>query len=58
MTVARIENVEHLEAMLSEPSEAAIAAMGRLSGDLIVLGAGVVVLAAATFALRARARKP
>jgi nucleoside-diphosphate-sugar epimerase len=34
----RIANTEHLETLLSEPSAAAVAAMGRLAGDLIVLG--------------------
>src|SRR6202011_173258 len=36
--VDRIENTEHLEALLSEPSDAAVEAMGRLADDLIVLG--------------------
>lgn len=36
----RIENVEELEDRLSEPSQAAIAALGRLEGDLLLLGVG------------------
>jgi nucleoside-diphosphate-sugar epimerase len=39
-TVDRIEGVEHLETLLSEPSDTAMSAMSRLSGDLIVLGVG------------------
>ena len=35
-----IQNVELLEYLLSEPSEAAIHAMGALKGDLVVLGIG------------------
>lgn len=35
-----IRDETHLEDLLSEPSEAAIAAMGRLPGDVLVLGAG------------------
>jgi hypothetical protein len=35
-----IETVEELEDRLSEPGEGAITALGRLSGDLILLGAG------------------
>ena len=38
--VDRIEGVEHLETLLSEPSDAATSAMSRLCGDLIVLGVG------------------
>jgi nucleoside-diphosphate-sugar epimerase len=38
MIVDRIENVEQLEDLLSEPSEAAIEALARLDGDVIVLG--------------------
>jgi nucleoside-diphosphate-sugar epimerase len=34
----RIENTEQLEVLLSEPTEAALAALSRLDGDLIVLG--------------------
>jgi nucleoside-diphosphate-sugar epimerase len=34
----RIESVEQLEEMLSDPSPAAIGAMGNMKGDLIVLG--------------------
>lgn len=37
---ATIDNVEQLEDLLSEPTPAAIAALGRLDGDLIVLGVG------------------
>jgi nucleoside-diphosphate-sugar epimerase len=37
-TVDRIEDVEHLEELLSEPTPAAIEAMARLDGDLILLG--------------------
>src|SRR5438874_484570 len=37
-TVERIENVEHLEELLSEPTEAAVEALARLEGDLILLG--------------------
>lgn len=35
-----IENVEHLEALLSEPSPAVIEELGRLEGDILLLGAG------------------
>jgi nucleoside-diphosphate-sugar epimerase len=35
-----IRDVEHLEDLLSEPSDGAVQAMGRLEGDLIVLGVG------------------
>jgi nucleoside-diphosphate-sugar epimerase len=38
--VDRIENTEHLEELLSEPTEAATDALARMSGDLIVLGVG------------------
>ena len=34
----RIENAEHLEDLLSEPTEAAVEALARLEGDLLVLG--------------------
>jgi nucleoside-diphosphate-sugar epimerase len=37
--VGRIEDTDHLEELLSAPSEAAIEALGRLAGDVIVLGA-------------------
>jgi nucleoside-diphosphate-sugar epimerase len=37
--VEAIRDVEHLEDLLSEPSEGAIQAMSRIEGDLIVLGA-------------------
>jgi nucleoside-diphosphate-sugar epimerase len=36
--VERIENTEQLEEMLSEPTEAAVEALARLEGDLILLG--------------------
>ena len=36
----RIDGEQHLERMLSEPTGAAIEALGRIDGDLIVLGAG------------------
>ena len=35
-----IENVEALEDVLSRPTEAAVAAMAALDGDLVILGAG------------------
>src|SRR5262245_16514833 len=35
-----IVDVEQLEDLLSEPSPAAVAALGRLEGDLVLLGAG------------------
>lgn len=38
--IRRIENVEHLEELLSRPTPEVIETMGRLEGDLIVLGAG------------------
>jgi nucleoside-diphosphate-sugar epimerase len=34
----RINNTEHLEDLLSEPSEAATDAFGRLAGDIVILG--------------------
>jgi nucleoside-diphosphate-sugar epimerase len=37
-SVERIENIEHLEELLSEPTEAAVEALARLEGDLILLG--------------------
>lgn len=40
MLPSRIDNVEHLEELLSQPSAAAVEAMGRLQGDLILLGVG------------------
>ena len=36
----RIEDVERLEDLLSEPSPGAVEAMGRLEGDLVLLGVG------------------
>ncbi len=38
MDPARIEDVEHLEALLSEPTPAVVETLGRLSGDVILLG--------------------
>lgn len=38
--VDRIENVEHLEALLSEPTPQAIDAMRSVEGDLMLLGVG------------------
>jgi nucleoside-diphosphate-sugar epimerase len=38
--VDRIENVEHLEDLLSEPTGPAVEALARLDGDLILLGVG------------------
>jgi nucleoside-diphosphate-sugar epimerase len=35
-----IENIDHLETMLSEPTGPAIEALSRLDGDLILLGVG------------------
>jgi nucleoside-diphosphate-sugar epimerase len=53
----RIENVEHLEDLLSEPTEAAVQALGALDGDLIVLGvAGKMGPSLARMALRASER--
>src|SRR3954452_23632334 len=37
--VETIRDVEHLEDLLSEPSEGVIQALARIEGDLIVLGA-------------------
>jgi len=39
-TPDRIENVEQLEELLSEPTVGAIESMGQLQGDLIILGVG------------------
>ncbi len=36
----RIENVAHLEELLSEPSPGAVDVLGRLEGDILLLGAG------------------
>jgi nucleoside-diphosphate-sugar epimerase len=53
----RIENVEHLEDLLSEPTEAAVQALGALDGDLIILGvAGKMGPSLARMALRASER--
>jgi nucleoside-diphosphate-sugar epimerase len=38
MPIDRIADTEQLEELLSEPTEAAVAALARLDGDLIVLG--------------------
>jgi len=40
MLPPRIENDAHLEDLLSNPSPAAIEALGRLDGDLVILGVG------------------
>jgi len=37
-TVDRIENTDHLEELLSEPTEAAVAALAHLEGDILLLG--------------------
>jgi dTDP-4-dehydrorhamnose reductase len=36
----RIENVEQLESLLSEPTPGVVATMARLQGDLLILGVG------------------
>jgi nucleoside-diphosphate-sugar epimerase len=55
--VDRIENVEHLEDLLSEPTQAAVEALGALDGDLIVLGvAGKMGPTLARMAVRASER--
>jgi len=38
--VARIEDTEHLETLLSEPTERAVQTLARLDGDLMLLGVG------------------
>src|SRR5882724_7087446 len=38
MPIDRIADIEQLEELLSEPTEAAVEALARLDGDLIVLG--------------------
>lgn len=49
-----IENVEHLESVLSTPSPALIAAMKRLDGDIMILGiAGKMGVSMGELALRA-----
>lgn len=49
-----IESVDELEELLSRPSEAAVAALGRLSGDVLVLGvAGKMGPTLARMAVRA-----
>src|SRR4051812_44582960 len=35
-----IRDLDHLEALLSEPTESAIETMGRMQGDIILLGVG------------------
>ena len=35
-----VENEEHLEDLLSEPSPGVIEMLGRLDGDLVILGVG------------------
>ncbi len=39
-SLTRVESVEQLEDLLSEPSDAAIQAMARLDGDVLLLGVG------------------
>ena len=36
----RVQSVEQLEELLSEPTEAVVAAMRRLDGDILLLGVG------------------
>lgn len=38
-SVQAIRDVDHLEDLLSEPNEGAVEALGRLDGDLLILGA-------------------
>jgi nucleoside-diphosphate-sugar epimerase len=38
--LSSIRDVQHLEELLSEPSEGVIAALGRLRGDILILGVG------------------
>lgn len=53
----RIDNVEHLEDLLSEPTEAAVQALGAVEGDLIILGvAGKMGPTLARMAVRASER--
>lgn len=53
----RIDNIEHLEDLLSEPTEATVQALGALDGDLIVLGvAGKMGPSLARMAVRASER--
>lgn len=53
----RIDNVEHLDDLLSEPTDAAVQALGTLDGDLIVLGvAGKMGPTLARMAVRASER--
>ena len=40
MSVDRIDDVDQLEEMLSRPTPEVVETMGRLEGDLIVLGVG------------------
>jgi nucleoside-diphosphate-sugar epimerase len=52
--VDRIDNVEHLEDLLSEPTDAAIKALAGVDGDLIILGvAGKMGPTLARMAVRA-----
>ena len=37
---ARFESVDHLEAVMTEPSAALIADLGRVAGDIMILGVG------------------
>lgn len=59
----RIWNEENLNALLTEPSEGLIADMGRLSGDIMILGAGgkmgpdLAILAARASRAAGNARK-
>ncbi len=39
-TLDSIASIEELEEALSRPADCAVAALGRLDGDLLVLGAG------------------
>src|SRR6516162_10239146 len=57
LALDRIENAGHLEELLSEPTEAAVEALARLEGDLILLGvAGKVGPTLAHMARRASDR--
>jgi nucleoside-diphosphate-sugar epimerase len=40
MAIDNIRDVEHLEELLSEPTDAVVETMARLQGDIIVLGVG------------------
>lgn len=53
----RIDTIEHLEDLLSEPTEAAVGALAALKGDLIILGvAGKMGPTLARMAVRASER--